>query len=155
LGDRQRSWLARELTRAPELPLVVAVHHPPVPIGDSTMDAIRLADGMELLALLAPVPQLRAVVFGHVHQHWQAELPGRTLGLDPVMLLGCPSTLRAFGPIQPCPLGRSDDPGGRLITLSPEGECTHRLLRWPGPQPPSVSCPAPMPTAPVSLRLGP
>ena len=133
LGDRQRTWLARELARAPDLPLVVAVHHPPVPIGDSTMDAIRLADGAELLALLAPVPQLRAVVFGHVHQHWQAQLPGRPEELDPVMLLGCPSCLRGFGPVQPCPLGRPDDPGGRLITLSSEGALTHSLLRWRGP----------------------
>jgi Icc protein len=133
LGPRQRRWLARKLAESPEVPLLVAVHHPPLPIGDPGMDAIGLADGAELLELLAPVPQLRAVLFGHVHQHWQAELPGRPADLDPVLLLGCPSSLCGFGPVQPCPLGRSDDPGGRLITLSSTGLMTQTLLRWPGP----------------------
>jgi Icc protein len=104
----------------------VAVHHPPVPIGDAAMDAIRLRDGDALLDRLRPLPGLRGLVFGHVHQHWQGPLPGR----PEVALLGCPSTLRSFRPVQPCPLERPDDPGGRWLEIGEDGVLLQRLLRW-------------------------
>ena len=126
LGERQLAWLADQLAGPSSLPLVVAVHHPPVAIGDPTFDAIGLRDGSALLALLAPQPRLQAVLFGHVHQHWHGTLPGR----PEVPLLGCPSTLCGFGPVQPCPLGRPDDPGGRWLELPPAGGLHHTLLRW-------------------------
>ncbi|MCP9927958.1 metallophosphoesterase [Cyanobium sp. CH-040] len=132
LGRRQLGWLAGLLqgwARQPPRPLLVAVHHPPVPIGDPVMDAIGLDDGAALLELLRPVPSLVGVVFGHVHQHWQADLPGRA----GVPLLGCPSTLCGFGPVQPCPLGSPDDPGGRWLEIDRRGRLHHRLLRWPAP----------------------
>ena len=107
-------------------PLLVALHHPPVPIGDAGFDAIGLEDGERLVRLLASSQRVRGVVFGHVHQHWQGSLPGR----PEVPLLGCPSTLCAFPAVQPCPLDRPGDPGGRLLILDDEGGIRHRLLRW-------------------------
>ncbi len=129
LGALQLGWLGRQLAALPAgdgASLLVAVHHPPIPIGDAGMDAIRLRDGEALLALLRPVAALKGLVFGHVHQHWQGEMPGR----PEVPLLGCPSTLCGFGPVQPCPLGRPDDPGGRWLDLGPDGLLQQRLLRW-------------------------
>jgi Icc protein len=132
IGPRQLAWLAGQLATAPHNPTLVAVHHPPVPIGDAGMDAIALHDGPALLALLRPVPGVRAVLFGHVHQHWQGWLPDRPAELEPVQLLGCPSTLCAFGPVQPCPLGRAADPGARWLQLDAAGGLQQRLLRWHG-----------------------
>lgn len=129
LGRIQLDWARRQLAAGSadgDLPLVVAVHHPPVPIGDAAMDAIRLRDGEALLDLLRPLAALRGLVFGHIHQHWLAGLPGR----PSVPLLGCPSTLRSFGPVQPCPLGRPADPGGRWLALGEDGVLRQRLLRW-------------------------
>lgn len=130
LGERQLSWIREQLAREPLRPTLVAVHHPPLPIGDPGLDGIGLRDGEALLAALAPVPGLRAVLFGHVHQHWQGWLPQRPPALEPVPLLGCPSTLCPFGPVQPCPLGRGHDPGGRWLQLTPQGRLEQRLLRW-------------------------
>lgn len=130
LGPGQLAWLRGQLVHQDPRPLLVALHHPPLPIGDPGLDRIGLADGEELLQLLRPVAQLQAVLFGHVHQHWQANLPERPAGLDPVALLGCPSTLCGFGPVQPCPLGRPGDPGGRLLVLGPATPLQQRLLRW-------------------------
>ena len=135
LGSLQLGWLQRQWAGAATAggqPLLVAVHHPPVPIGDAGMDAIRLRDGEALLDLLRPVAALRGLVFGHVHQHWQGGLPGR----PEVPLLGCPSTLRSFAPVQNCPLGRPDDPGGRWLHIGEDGVLRQRLLRWaPGDGP--------------------
>ena len=126
LGERQLTWVREQLAGRRRRSLVVAVHHPPLAIGDPDLDAIALADGPELLALLRPESDLRAVLFGHVHQHWQGPMPGRA----EVALLGCPSTLCGFGPVQPCPLGRPGEPGGRLLVVEPDGRWRHQLLRW-------------------------
>ncbi len=145
LGPLQLDWLQRRLAAevpAVGQPLLVAVHHPPVPIGDPAMDAIRLRDGDALLDRLRPVPGLRGLVFGHVHQHWHGPLPGR----PEVPLLGCPSTLRSFGPVQPCPLGRPADPGGRWLHIGGDGVLRQRLLRWAPVDGPSLArCNAPTP----------
>lgn len=146
LGAAQRSWIAAVLEQD-RRPLLVAVHHPPLAIGDARFDSIRLIDGDALLACLAGSRRWRALVFGHVHQHWQGERPwtpaaaparsgGAATGSDPsaALLLGCPSCFCSYGPVQPCPLGRAGDPGGRLLQLGPAGEIQHRLLRWSPPE---------------------
>ena len=139
LGPRQLGWLQAELERDPVRPTVVAVHHPPLAIGDAGLDAIGLHDGAALLSRLAPLPGLRALLFGHVHQHWQGPLPGRDPGLPAAWLLGCPSTLCSFRAVQPCPLGRPEDAGGRWLALAADGSLQQRLLRWAGPGLPSLA----------------
>ena len=125
LGGRQLAWLETALA-AGDSPAMVALHHPPLAIGDPFLDGIALADGAALLQLLRRFPRVRLLLFGHVHQHWQGTDPA---GGD-LLLLGCPSTLAPFAPVQPCPLGRAADPGGRLLELGPAGEIRHQLLRW-------------------------
>lgn len=131
LGPRQLAWIAAQLPRSPR-PLLVAVHHPPVAIGDAGLDAIGLEDGAALLDLLRRCGRWRGLVFGHIHQHWSGWLPLRD---DPrvVPLLGCPSTLRSFHAVQPCPVGREQELGGRLLELGGDGELRQRLLRWSWP----------------------
>ena len=128
LGSFQLQWLEQRLqcSERRDLPLVVALHHPPIAIGDAGMDAIRLRDQAALEAVLHPHHALRAVLFGHIHQHWQGAWATR----PDVQLLGCPSTLCSFRAVQACPLGRADDPGGRLLDVTPEGDVQHQVLRW-------------------------
>lgn len=125
LGARQLAWV-RQMLAAGDGPVLVVVHHPPLAIGDAAMDAIALKDGDALLACLASTSRTRGVIFGHVHQHWEGSLPGRPA----VPLLACPSTLCSFPAVQPCPLGRGQEPGGRLLELDDDGGMRHRLLRW-------------------------
>ena len=129
LGARQLAWIEAVLAGS-DLPLLVAVHHPPGPIGDPDFDAIALDDGESLLELLAASGRCRAVLFGHIHQHWAAvRRTDRDSGAA-LQLWGCPSTLCAFPAVQPCPLDRPQDPGGRLLELLPGGEIRQTLLRW-------------------------
>ena len=128
LGLAQLQWLERRLQHSErrDLPLVVALHHPPIAIGDDGMDAIRLLDQDSLEAVLRPHLALRAVLFGHIHQHWLGHWATR----PDVSLLGCPSTLCSFKAVQACPLDRAADPGGRLLDLSSDGDLQHQVLRW-------------------------
>ena len=131
LGPRQLAWIAAQLPRS-DRPLLVAVHHPPMAIGDPGFDAIGLEDGAELLALLRGSHRWRGLLFGHVHQHWSGTL-ALADGRRTALLLGCPSTLCPFGPVQPCPLGRAQQPGGRLLELGSDGALREQLLRWAWP----------------------
>ena len=128
LGPHQLQWLQQRLAdpMRRDLPLVVALHHPPVAIGHPVMDTMNLSDHHQLAAILQPHAALRAVVFGHIHQHWHGTWPQR----PDVPLLGCPSTLRSFQCVQPCPLGRAEDPGGRLLEIHNDGSLSHQVLRW-------------------------
>ena len=131
LGTLQLQWLAQRLQclERRDLPLLVALHHPPIAIGDAGMDAIRLRDQASLEAVLCPHLALRAVLFGHIHQHFQGFWQAR----PDVPLLGCPSTLCSFRAVQPCPVGRADDPGGRLLDVAMDGALQHQVLRWGSP----------------------
>lgn len=131
LGPRQLAWVAQQLPRS-ERPLLVALHHPPVAIGDPGLDAIGLEDGDALVSLLRGCRRWRVLVFGHIHQHWSGTLP-LVDGHRSAALLGCPSTLWPFSAAQPCPLGRERDLGGRLLDLRDDGELVQRLLRWGWP----------------------
>lgn len=128
IGGVQLSWLNTQLREAETLGkfVVVALHHPPVPIGDASMDTIGLSDGEQLMDSLKRWPAVRVVLFGHIHQHWK----GMAAPRSDLSLLGCPSTLVSFHPVQPCPLGRAWDPGGRLLDLMEDGSVQERLMRW-------------------------
>ena len=131
LGPRQLAWLEQRLQAiaADPMPLVVALHHPPMAIGHPVLDAMSLVDHASLRSLLTPIPSLRAVLFGHIHQHWQGCWPER----PDLPLLGCPSTLKSMQHVQPCPIKRSADPGGRLLEINALGGLEQRVLRWSNP----------------------
>lgn len=99
---------------------LVCVHHQPVPVGSAWLDRIGLSDGPELLAMLARHPQVRGVVWGHVHQAFD----GRH---GEIALMGTPSTCVQFLP-------GSDDfaidtrpPGYRELDLWPDGRIQTRV----------------------------
>jgi 3',5'-cyclic-AMP phosphodiesterase len=108
LGDGQLGWLDEALAAGPDVPTVVAMHHPPLAVGIPAWDAIGLApvDRQLLGELLARHPQVQRVVAGHVHRAIAAELGGR-----PVMSV--PSTyVQGLLDFRATELALSDDPAG-------------------------------------------
>jgi Icc protein len=75
-GHIDLDWLAAEL--APTEPTIVAMHHPPVPIGIGGLDAIGLPESERagLAALLERSPHVLRVIAGHVHRSAFAGLGG-------------------------------------------------------------------------------
>ncbi len=58
-------------------PVLLALHHQPVPVGAPWIDKHRLREPGELLDCVAQFPQIKAVVWGHVHQAFE-QLIGQT-----------------------------------------------------------------------------
>jgi len=114
LSASELARLARWLEEAPELNTLVVVHHPPVAVGSRWIDELGMANGGALLAALRGRRRVKGVLFGHVHQAFDAQVGG-------MRLLGTPATSVQFLP------GADDfalddrPPGYRRLTLHPGG----------------------------------
>ena len=106
--------LAATLAARPEAPTLIFLHHQPVPVGSPWLDEIGLNNPEDLFALLDHQPQVRGLVFGHIHQDFRAERNG-------VALLGAPSTCIQFRPGSQDFALDAATPGYRWLELHPDG----------------------------------
>jgi Icc protein len=116
--------LQSAIRRHPTCWVLVAVHHPVVPVGSRWLDALGLTNGDELLAVLERHTKVRACVFGHIHQHFDA-MHGT------VRLLGCPSTCVQFLPGSEDFALDPDDAGYRVMYLGDDGRFETKVERVP------------------------
>jgi Icc protein len=91
IGNEQREWLRAQLARDGQMPMVIAVHHNPLPVGSTWLDTMTISDAPALLAILDTSPNVKLVLFGHVHQEFE-ERRGQTV------YASAPSTFFQFKP---------------------------------------------------------
>lgn len=111
-GPERLAWLAATLAEDRETPTIIALHHPPLPIGITGLDDLGLPapDRAALAALLAEHPQVQRVVCGHVHRTVVGEVGGRPLITCPSTYLQARLDLRVPGEIDLRP-----EPAGFLV----------------------------------------
>jgi Icc protein len=122
LGPARRSALDSTLAGCATAPCLVCLHHHPVPVGSPWLDAIGLEDGAALLAVMDRHPQVRGVLWGHIHQAFN----GRH---GAIRLMGSPSTCVQFLPGSPVFALDSVTPGLRWLDLYPDGRIETGVLR--------------------------
>ncbi len=115
-------FLRRELTAAGTTPVLICLHHQPVPIGSPWMDAMGLEQADELFAVTDSFNIVRGMVWGHIHQEFGAERRG-------IPLLGTPSTCVQFRPGAGEYLVDELAPGFRAFELLPGGKLISRVVR--------------------------
>lgn len=123
LSAAQLDGLDRALAREPGRHALIALHHQPMPVGSRWLDGVGLQQPEALWAVLERHANVRAVVFGHVHQEFDAKRGG-------MRVLGTPSTCAQF-------LRHSDDfaldpalgPGFRWFELGDDGALTTGVER--------------------------
>lgn len=86
------------------------------------MDQISLRNPDHLFAVLDRYPQVKVVLFGHIHQEFALTRAG-------IEYLGCPSTCVQFKPSQPDFALDQQPPGFRLLTLHPDGQFDTAIKR--------------------------
>jgi Icc protein len=127
--DRQAlEALETRLAAAPDKHALVCLHHQPVPMGSRWLDTMAVDNAGDFLAVIDRHPQVRGILWGHVHQTFDQERNG-------VRLMATPSTCIQFLP-------GSDDfaldtaaPGYRWLSLYPDGRIetgVERLEEIPG-----------------------
>ncbi len=91
LGRTGQEALANLLAFARDAPTLVFLHHPPVPVGSAWLDTMCLEDADAFFERIDRHPNVRGMVFGHVHQSFDA-------ARGTLRLLGTPSTCAQFTP---------------------------------------------------------
>jgi 3',5'-cyclic-AMP phosphodiesterase len=78
-------WLDEELARAPQVPTLLAMHHPPLWTGIPAWDELGLpgADRQALGEVIARHAHVHRIVAGHVHRTITGELAGRSVLVVP------------------------------------------------------------------------
>ena len=114
LSDQALAELDAALASARERHALVCLHHHPVAMSSRWLDRVGLANPDDLFRVLDAHRNVRAVLFGHVHQSFEA-LRGR------VRLLGTPSTCSQFLPRAEDFAVDSRPPAYRTLELQPDG----------------------------------
>jgi Icc protein len=132
-GGHLDAWQLRlldeALTADADSPALVCLHHQALPVGSAWIDSMALDDPDTFFAVIDRHPQVRGILWGHVHQEFSDVRNG-------VLLLGSPSTCVQFLP------GSEDfaldalTPGFRWLDLHPDGRITtgvERVASYPDP----------------------
>jgi 3',5'-cyclic-AMP phosphodiesterase len=129
LDDERLAWLDAELAAAPDLPTVLAMHHPPLHTGIPPLDEIGLppADRRALAAVVERHPQVRRIVAGHMHRAITGDLAGRAV-------LVAPSTyMQARLDLSSADLQLVPEPVGYAVHLLSDGEVVSHVQTFERP----------------------
>ncbi len=125
LGPDELALLERLLLEEPALHALVCLHHQPVPVGCAWLDEQMVADAEAFFAVLRRHPQVRMVLWGHVHQEFAGERDG-------IALRATPSSCIQFAPASAGFRVDEQSPGLRWLELSPDGSIATQVSRVQG-----------------------
>ncbi len=112
VGEGQLERLRNEIATADNV--LVLLHHHPLPSGSRWLDGIGLDNADELVAMVEDSDNVRGVIWGHVHQHYEARR-------GPALFASTPSTCAQFLPDSETFALDRRSPAYRTLTLSPDG----------------------------------
>jgi 3',5'-cyclic-AMP phosphodiesterase len=121
LGVAQLAWLEEQLAASPQ-PVILFIHHPPVAVGSSWLDEIRLTDAPALWKLLDRFPQVKILCTGHIHQEM-------TIRHGQTLVLTTPSTAVQFRSETESLVVDNLPPGYRILELEDDGSVRTRVIR--------------------------
>jgi len=128
LGESELDALDAALDSSPDLPALIWLHHQPVPIGSRWLDSMAIDNPQAFFDITDRYTQVRAIVWGHVHQLFEQQRNG-------VQLLATPSTCIQFQPGSEEFAVELVPPGYRWLELYPDGSFRtgiDRLQEIPG-----------------------
>ncbi len=123
LNRESLQWLAAELDQTPQnQPVLLAMHHPPFLIGSPWLDRSGLQNSEAFFAVVDRSPQVKGVIFGHIHQEQTRSRRG-------VTYLSAPSTCIQFRPHSANFALDDEQPGFRRFWLYPDGRLISDIQR--------------------------
>ncbi len=122
LAQAELAVLEQALTERPELHTLVCLHHHPIVIDCRWLDNIGLQNREQFMALIARHPQVRGVLWGHIHQQLDRQL-------GELKLFSTPSTCIQFLPQSDGFAVQNIAPGYRVLQLHDDGEITTQVYR--------------------------
>ena len=125
VDDEELERLAKILAETTAEHVLICLHHPPLPVGSKWLDQVGLKNGDEFLRMIAQPGNVRAAIFGHVHQEFEGER-------DSIRIIGTPSTCRQFAVASDDFALDDNSPAYRRISLHADGHIENELI-WLNP----------------------
>lgn len=122
LESAEFELLERCLNDYPNHHALVCMHHQPMPVGAAWLDTIGIDNGSMLLEQIDRHPSVRGVLWGHIHQEFQAERNG-------VHYMATPSTCVQFKPRSHGFAVDAMPPGFRWLELYSDGSIRSGVCR--------------------------
>lgn len=122
LAESELSRLRTALETQDSSPVLICLHHHPVSIGSPWMDAMALQNPQDLFDITDQHAQVRAIVWGHIHQEFASQRKG-------VYLFGCPSSCAQFQPGATAYARDTLGPGYRRLRLDESGHVSTEIIR--------------------------
>jgi Icc protein len=104
---------------------IVCLHHHPLPVGSQWIDTINVDNGDDFFRVIDRHPQVRLVLFGHIHQEFAAKH-------GEVDVYASPSTCVQFAPLSAgFAVDKDAMPGYRWLELHSDGKIQTGISRIP------------------------
>lgn len=133
LLDSQLRWLDEQLSRRPDAPTLLVLHHPPFISGIGHMDREPFINALALEQVIARHPQVERLLCGHLHRPMQRRFGGSLScvcpGISHQIVLDLQQTAPAHFNLEP--------PGYLLHRWHEQELVTHNVVfgEYPGPYP--------------------
>jgi Icc protein len=121
ISEQALAGLESALASAGKRHCMVCLHHHPVPMDSRWLDSVGLTNAAEFLHLIDGHKNVRAIVWGHVHQNYDSLRKG-------VRLLATPSTCAQFMPKAEDFTVDRRPPGYRTLELRADGSLLTEVL---------------------------
>lgn len=122
LSVTELEFLDQALTEHKDKHALICLHHPPVSVGSPWMDRMGLQNPTDLFSIVDRHPQVRAILWGHIHQEFHA-------ARNTVQLMAAPSTCVQFTPRSDGYVRDHSPPGYRYLQLLDTGEIRTGIAR--------------------------
>ncbi|MGJ3253840.1 MAG: 3',5'-cyclic-AMP phosphodiesterase [Elainellaceae cyanobacterium] len=122
LSSQSLEWLDQQLNDARPHPTMVVLHHPPLPVGSAWIDELGLHHPQAFQEILDRHPQVKVVLFGHIHQAFDIHHRG-------IRYLATPSSCVQFKPNSSEFAVDTASPGFRVLSLYPDGHIETQVER--------------------------
>lgn len=124
LAPSELEFLDCCLQSHPGRPTLIGLHHPPVSIDSSWMDAMALQNPQDLFAILDRYSEVRCLLWGHIHQQFETQR-------NDIRLLSSPSTCIQFKPQTDRYIRDELEAGYRWLVLHEDGRIDTGINRIP------------------------
>ena len=121
IGDEEMRRVEQVVSGSNAPHVLVCLHHPPVPMHSAWLDTVGLENGARFLERLQALGRIRAVIFGHVHQEYDAVHGG-------IRVIATPSTCRQFLPNADEFAVDDKPPAYRRVALNADGTLDAELI---------------------------
>jgi Icc protein len=122
IGTSQLAWLRDTLREHRNQHVLLCLHHHPIRMRSDWLDQVGLRDADEFLELVREHPNVRGVLWGHVHQSLDSFMYG-------ARFMATPATCAQFLPGSAQFAIDNRPPGYRFLELAPDGSIATEV-RW-------------------------